>query len=115
MDYILGLPMTTTGKNAILVVVDSVSKRAHFIPCTAKKGKTSAEQTATLFFEYVFKYHGLPQRILSDRDTRFTSKFWKTLMSSLGTSLAMSTAAFHPQTDGQTERLNKTLEEMLRH
>ena len=82
----------------------------HFIPC---KTTITAPQTANIVFEYVVRHHGIPSIIISDRDARFTSMFWKSLWKLLGTKLNMSTA-YHPQTDGQTERTNRTLEEMLR-
>jgi transposase InsO family protein len=90
--------------------VDTFSKMTHFAPT---KTTASAPDTARLFFDHIFRLHGLPKSIVSDRDAKFTSKFWKSLFQTLGTKLAMSTA-FHPQTDGQTERANRTLEDMLR-
>ena len=110
MDYITKLPKSLEGYDAILVVVDQLSKRAHFIPTTSD---ATAERTAQLFFDYIWKYHGLPTRIISDRDSKFTSGFWTTLHKLLGTKLALSTA-YSPQTDGQTERLNRILEEYIR-
>ena len=110
MDFITQLPKTVDGYDSILVVVDQLTKRAHFIPTTSD---ISASGVAHLFFNNIWKHHVLPTTIISDRDSKFTSKFWQTLWSLLGTKLAMSTA-FNPQTDGQTERLNKTLEEYIR-
>ena len=110
MDFITQLPMTKNGYDSIMVVVDSFSKRSHFIPC---KTTLTGAQCAQLFYKEIYKHHGLPIKIISDRDTKFTSTFWQTLFPLLGTSLAMSTA-YRPQSDGQTERLNLTLEEMLR-
>src|ERR1051325_4161804 len=110
MDFIVQLPKTPRGYDAITVFVDRLSKRAHFIPCTTD---ITAPGVAKLFFENIFRLHGLPKTIISDRDPKFTSKFWTALFKLLETKLAMSTA-FHPQTDGQTERMNRTLEEMLR-
>jgi hypothetical protein len=110
MDLITCLPETAHRKDAILVVVDYFTKMGHFLPTTTK---ATAKQVADLFFRETCRLHGLPLKIVSDRDTRFTSEFWQTLMGHWGTELAMSTA-FHPQTDGQTERLNRTLEQMLR-
>ena len=110
MDFIIQLPKTRGGNDAIVVFVDMFSKMVHFAPT---KTTATAPDTARLFFDHVFRLHGLPKAIVSDRDAKFTSKFWQTLFQTLGTKLAMSTA-FHPQTDGQTERANRTLEDMLR-
>ena len=110
VDFITQLPKTEDGYDAIMVVVDSASKRAHFVPTTTT---ASAGQTAHLFFDTVFRHHGLPKKIVSDRDSKFTAKFWQTLWNLVGTRLAMSTA-FSPQTDGQTERCNRTLQEYIR-
>src|SRR4051812_10814739 len=110
MDFIVQLPITKSGYDAIVVFVDTFSKMVHFAPT---KTTAMAPDTARLFFDHIFRLHGLPKSIVSDRDAKFTSKFWKSLFQTLGTKLAMSTA-FHPQTDGQTERANRTLEDMLR-
>lgn len=110
MDFIVHLPVTRNGNDSIWVVVDYLSKRAHFIPT---KTKINAQEVAQLFIENVFKLHGLPQVIVSDRDPKFISSFWSSLHSMLGTELAISTAN-HAQTDGQTERVNRTLEQILR-
>jgi hypothetical protein len=111
MDFIVQLPKTKSGYDAIMVVVDKLTKRAYFIPTTTT---ATAPDTALLYFKNVSKNgHGIPEIIVSDRDSKFTSLFWKSLWSLLDTKLAMSTA-FHPETDGQTERMNRTLEQMLR-
>jgi hypothetical protein len=110
MDFIVHLPKTKAGFDAIVVFVDTFSKMTHFAPT---KTSATAPDTARLFFDHIFRLHGLPTSIVSDRDAKFTSKFWKTLFQTLGTKLAMSTA-FHPQTDVQTKRTNRTLEDMLR-
>ncbi|GJP31517.1 hypothetical protein CLOM_g12607 [Closterium sp. NIES-68] len=110
LDFISGLPTTTSGHDAILVVIDKFSKMGHFIP-THTTART--EKTAQLFVHYIISQHGIPTTLISDRDPKFTSKFWKELMSLLGTKLAMS-SAYHPQTDGQTERLNQIVEQLLR-
>ena len=110
MDFITGLPKTKSGYDSILVVIDQYSKRAHFIPTTEE---VSAKQTAMLFYNHIWKLHGLPIKIVSDRDTRFISDFWKSLFAIFGTQLAMSTP-YHPNTDGLAERTNLTLKEMLR-
>ncbi|KAF1331227.1 reverse transcriptase, partial [Globisporangium splendens] len=110
MDFIFGLPRDTHGRNGILVFVDRFSKMVHLAPVS---DKISAEKTAKVFVDVVFRLHGLPVEIVSDRDTRFTSKFWRALFGLLDTKLPMSTAA-HPETDGQTERVNRVLEDVLR-
>jgi transposase InsO family protein len=110
MDLITQLPRTQNGFDAILVVVDKSSKMIHCIPTTTT---VTAPQLASLFFREIIRFHGLPSSIISDRDPRFTSSFWRELWKQFGTKLAMSTA-YHPQTDGQTERANRTIEDMLR-
>ncbi|KAF1318425.1 Pol protein, partial [Globisporangium splendens] len=110
MDFIFGLPRDKHGRNGILVFVDRFSKMVHLAPVS---DKISAEMTAKVFVDVVLRLHGLPSEIASDRDTRFTSRFWRTLLGILDTKLSMSTAA-HPETDGQTERVNRVLEDVLR-
>ncbi len=110
MDLITQLPRTPSGNDAIVVFVDKFSKMVHYAPTTTT---VTAPQLAKLFFQHVVRHHGVPTAIVSDRDPRFTSNFWRALWQQLGTRLAMSTA-YHPQTDGQTERANRTLEDMLR-
>ncbi|KAF1314684.1 reverse transcriptase, partial [Globisporangium splendens] len=110
MDFIFGLPRDKHGRNGILVFVDRFSKMVHLAPVS---DKISAEKTAKVFVDVVFRLHRLPVEIVSDRDTRFTSKFWRALFGLLDTKLSMSTAA-HPETDGQTERVNRVLEDVLR-
>ncbi|GJP58674.1 hypothetical protein CLOP_g2069 [Closterium sp. NIES-67] len=99
MDYLTGLPAGPSGNDAILVVVDRLTKMAHFIAC---QQKITAEQTAQLFIANVIRLHGLPTAIISDRDPKFTSNFWRHLWDQFGTILQFS-SAYHPQTDGQTE------------
>eukprot|EP00253_Pinus_taeda_P011330 PITA_11330 len=110
MDFITGLPRTKKGNDSIMVVVDKLSKAAHFIPA---QSTYKAVQIAHLFMQNVFRLHGLPKVIISDRDVKFTSTFWRTLFAELGTQLNFSTT-YLPQTDGQTERVNQVLEDMLR-
>ena len=110
MDLITALPKSRTGNDAIVVFVDKLTKMVHYVATTTN---VTAPQLATLFMREVVRLHGVPESILSDRDPRFTAKFWRAFWGQLGTTLTMSTA-YHPQTDGQTERANRTLEEMLR-
>lgn len=110
MDFIQGLPETEDGHDTILTFVDRFSKRPHFVPC---KSNVTAVDVAHLFHHHIFKHHGLPDSIVSDRDPLFTSKFWTELMSILKVQLKMSTAN-HPQTDGQTEVMNRIVEDYLR-
>ncbi|KAL0532570.1 hypothetical protein IC582_031294 [Cucumis melo] len=110
MDFITGLPRTLRGFTVIWVVVDRLTKSAHFVP---GKSTYTASKWAQLYMSEIVRLHGVPVSIVSDRDARFTSKFWKGLQTAMVTRLDFSTA-FHPQTDGQTERLNQVLEDMLR-
>ena len=92
------------------MVVDKLSKSSHFI---LVKSTCKAIDITQIFMKEIFRLHGMPREIISDRDTKFTSKFWKSLMAGLETKLLFSTA-YHPQTDGQTKRVNQILEDMLR-
>ena len=110
MDFIVGLPQTKKGHNAITVFVDRLTKMVHLRPC---KKTMDAEETADLFFDAVTRLHGMPETIVSDRDSKFTGAFFPALLKRVGTKQNMSTA-FHPETDGQTERMNRILGDMLR-
>jgi hypothetical protein len=111
MDFIVQLPKTKQGHDAIYVVVDRLTKMVHLIPTYTS---VKASEVADLFRNNVWKLHGDPKHFVTDRDSKFTSKFWQDLQRLLGISSHMSTA-FHPQSDGQTERTNRILEDMLRH
>jgi len=116
MDFITKLPGSVdepTGNryDSIFVVVDRLTKYTHFIPYNED---FTVQSLAKIFVDRIIRYHGIPKSIISDRDKLFTSAFWKTLIATLGIKLKLSTA-FHPTTDGQTERMNQTLEVYLRH
>ncbi|KAJ9545199.1 hypothetical protein OSB04_024906 [Centaurea solstitialis] len=110
MDFVTKLPRTKKGHDSIWVIVDRLTKSAHFLPI---KESFSIDRLAQLYVDEIVMRHGVPISIISDRDSRFTSRFWQSLQTTLGTSVDLSTA-YHPQTDGQTERTIQTLEDMLR-
>jgi len=108
--FITGLPKSTKQNDSMMVVVDKLSKAMHFIPV---KSTYKVVNIVDIFMKYFFRLHGIPKVIISDRDVNFTGNFWKTLFKGLDTKLNFSTT-YHPQTDGQTERVNQILEDMLR-
>nr|GFB85988.1 DNA/RNA polymerases superfamily protein [Tanacetum cinerariifolium] len=110
MDFVTGLPQTQRRHDAIGVVVDRLTKSAHFLPI---RKDYPVSRLAEIFQQEIVRLHGTPSAIVSDRDPRFTSRFWKGLQKAWGTRLKFSTA-FHPQTDGQSERTIQKLEDMLR-
>ena len=110
MEFIVGLPKTHKGNDSIWVIVDRLTKVAHFIPV---KATYQGDQLAQLYIDNILRLHGVPSRIVSDRGTQFTARFWKSLHAALGTHLDYS-SAYHPQTDGQTKQVNQILEDMLR-
>jgi len=111
MDFITSFPRTSRQHDSIMVVVERLTKVAHFIPM---KSTYSTSDVAQLFIKDVVRLHGVTKNIVSDRDAMFTSNFWKESFTFLGTKLAVSTT-YNPQTDGQTERVNKTLEDIVTH
>ncbi|WOH15373.1 hypothetical protein DCAR_0934911 [Daucus carota subsp. sativus] len=110
MDFVTNLPKTRKGNDAIWIIVDRLTKSAHFLPI---RWGCTLDHLAQRYVNEIVRLHGVPISIVSDRDPRFTSRFWKSLQEAMGTRLNFSTA-FHPQTDGQSERTIQTLEEMLR-
>jgi transposase InsO family protein len=109
MNFIVGLPRTPAGYDSIWVIVDRLTKVAHFIP--VRTNYTGAK-LVELYMTWIVCLHGVPKKIVSDRGSQFTPRFWKKLHESLETQLNFS-SAYHPQTDGQTERTNQVLEDML--
>jgi hypothetical protein len=109
MDFILGLPKTPTGEDSIWVVIDLLTKSAHFIPI---KVKDPMDKLPRLYVQNVVRLHGVPSAIISDRDSRFILRFWQNLQKEMGTKLKFS-IAFHPQINDQSEQTNQILEDML--
>jgi hypothetical protein len=110
MDFIVGLPRTQSGYDSILVIVDRLTKVAHFIPV---KTTYSEPQLAELCMSWIVYLHGVPKKIVSDRGTQFSLRFWERLHETLDTLLRFS-SAYHPQTCGHTKRVNQILEDKLR-
>jgi hypothetical protein len=111
MDFITGLPKSAKQNVAIMVVVDKLSKSAHFVPV---KSTCKAIDIVNIFMKDIFRLHGMPKDIISDRETKFTSSFWKSLMVGFETKLLFSTS-YHRQTDGQIERVNQILDMLRMH
>jgi len=110
MDFVTHLPRTFRGHDTIWVIVDRLTKSAHFL---AMNLRMSLAKLAQLYIKEIVRLHGVPSSIVSDRDPRFTSRFWQTLQSAMGSKLTMS-SAYHPQTDGQSERTIQLLEDLWR-
>ncbi|GIM07429.1 hypothetical protein Vretimale_11548, partial [Volvox reticuliferus] len=110
LDFVVGLPPSEGGNDAVLVMVDRLTKMVHLAPTTTS---VTAEQTARLFFDNVVRLHGIPKSVISDRGPQFGGKFWASLGDLVNVRVNLSTA-YHPQTDGQTERMNRTFGDMLR-
>jgi hypothetical protein len=109
MNFVTGLPPSQTKKDAIWVIINRLTKLAHFIPVNVRN---SLEKLARIYTQNVVRLHEVLSSIVSDRDLRFTSRFWKKFKESTGTTLKFSTTA-HPQTDGQLEQVIQTLEDMF--
>ena len=110
MDFVSCPPLTQKKHGSVWVIIDRITKLAHFTPVGIDY---SMDRLAELYVDEIVRMHGVPLPIVSDRDPRFTSRFWKELQSTLGTRLNFN-IAFHPQTDGQSERLIQVLEDMFR-
>ena len=110
MDFVVGLPRTQAGFDRVCVIVDQLTKTSHFL---SFKTRWSVSKLAELFISEIVRLHGVSISIMSDRDPRFTSHFWRSFQEALGTELHMS-SAYHPQSDRQSERTIQTLEDMLR-
>jgi hypothetical protein len=110
LDFVMGMRETAAGFDGIVVFVDRLSKMFHAFPV---KSSITGEETAKLMIRQIFAYHGMPQTLVTDRDPRFTGAFWQEFWKGMGTRLSMSSSD-HPQTDGQTERANRTIKQMLR-
>ncbi len=110
MDFIVGLPLTPRKHDSIWVIVDRLTKTAHFI---AVHTTYTAEKYAEIYIDRIVRLHGVPKTILSDRGTQFIARFWEQVHKSLGTKLIYS-SSYHPQVDGQTKRVNQIVEDMLR-
>lgn len=115
VDFVVQLPKTKRGNNSLMVVVDRLSKERHYIPCSAgdEEEGLSAEATAWMFYTHIWRLHGLPMTVVSDRGSQFVNGLWEYLCRILGIKAKLSTA-FHPQTDGQTEIANREMERYLR-
>ena len=100
MDFVVGLPKTKKGHDAIWVIIDRLTKSAHFLPISEKY---PLDKLVKMYLDEIVARHGVPVSIVSDRDPRFNSRFWSKFQQCLGTDLKMSTA-YHPRTDGQSER-----------
>ena len=109
MDFITNLP-EVDGYNAIVTFVDMFTKQAHFAPCSSN---VNARQLAKIYLDTVYKHHGIQRLFIGDRDPKYTSEYWRSLMQQLKTKMNLSTA-YHPQTDGNTERVHRTIEQILR-
>jgi transposase InsO family protein len=110
MDFIVGLSQTSQKHDSIWVIIDRLSKIAHFLPMHTTY---TAKKYAEVYLDQIIRLHGVPKTIISDQGAQFVARFWEQLQSSLGTKLIQS-SSYHPQTDGQTKRVNQILEDMLR-
>jgi transposase InsO family protein len=110
MDFIIGLPRMNKQHDSIMVVVEKLARSSHFVHVKTTHTMTNIAES---FIKEIARFHGIPRTIVSDRDTMFTSNFWRGLFKGFGTNLKFSTT-YHPQTDGKTKRVNRIIEDMLR-
>ena len=110
MDFVVGLPRTQKRHDSIWVIVDRLTKSAHFLPV---RSTYNVQKLTEIYVVEIVRLHGVPSSIVSDRDLKFTSHFWRELQAAMGTKLKLS-SAYHPQIDGQTERTIQSLEHLLR-
>jgi len=110
LDFVVGLPRTPRGLDSIWVIVDRLTMSTHCIPINIR---FSLEKLTSLYISEIVRLHGVPSSIVSDRDPRFTSRFWESLNRALGTKLRLS-SAYHPQTNDQTEWAIQSMEDLLR-
>ena len=113
MDFITGLPTTKNEKNAILNVINRLSKKCHYIACTSDDNGTTAEETLNMLIHWMYRLHGMPASIVSDCGSQFVSTVWKSFCKHMGIQVNLSTA-FYPETDEQTERANQDVKTFLR-
>ena len=109
MDFVVGMPRSQQNHDVVWVIMDRLTKLSHFI---ANSMTYPVEKMSRMYLQQVVRLHDVPVSIVSDHDSRFTSGFWKSLQAAIGTSLKLG-STFHPQTDGQTERVNQVMEDML--
>ncbi|KAK3279633.1 hypothetical protein CYMTET_12495 [Cymbomonas tetramitiformis] len=111
MDFVTGLPLTLRGHDAFITFTCKLSKQVHIVPLNF--GGSSSEVVARLYFDFVWRYHGAPLKIVSDRDPRFLHSFWQGLQKLMGVKVA-TTTPYNPRSDGQAEHTNRVVEDMLR-
>ena len=111
MDFVSGFPLTAPGHNVVWVIVDRLTKFAHFL---GMKTMDTIETLSQLYIREIVRLHGVPLSIVSDHDSQFVAQFWQSLQQAMGTELRFSSTTFHPQMNGQSERVIQVVEDMLR-